>query len=149
MSMITLICGRIIRFLHSILGFLKRVVCFWRKRDNNIGELPFTVNVNRGPSEVRSEVPILPPVVADQWDSGWEQRDLVDQKIEAYRLEQEKIRTKSVDADEGPNFFDDMAPDIKKARKVVLKPKNSGSQQSRNLFAFNSDEAVPQVPVGY
>ncbi|CAJ0933578.1 unnamed protein product, partial [Mesorhabditis belari] len=136
MSMVGLLCGRIFRFLQSFLGIFKRALCFLRKRDNNIGELPFTVAVQRSPSEDSLQYSQKP---VDSWDSSWEQKAEVDGKIEQYRLEQEKQRTKSVEASDEPNFFDDMAPDIKKAKKVLLKTKRSGVHQSRNLFDFNND----------
>ncbi|ETN84973.1 hypothetical protein NECAME_01535 [Necator americanus] len=137
MSLASLLCGRVIRLFQSILGLLKRVMCFMRKREN-IGELPFTVVVRQS----APDDPYPSAVTSSDWDDRWGEKQAVEDKIEEWRRKKTESNqnTKSDDID----FFNDMQPDIKKAKKIMLKPKVSSqkSEENRNLFGYMGDSNV-------
>ncbi|EYB91157.1 hypothetical protein Y032_0209g2088 [Ancylostoma ceylanicum] len=142
MSFATLLCGRVIRLFQSILGLLKRAMCFMRKREN-IGELPFTVVVRQS----APEDPYPSAVTSSDWDGRWDEKQAVEDKIEEWR--RKKTESNQSPKDDDIDFFNDMQPDIKKPKKLVLKPKVSSqkSQENRNLFGYTDDSNVDVVGV--
>ncbi|VDO94423.1 unnamed protein product [Heligmosomoides polygyrus] len=170
MSLAALICGRVIRIFQSVLGLLKRALCFMRKREN-IGELPFTVVVRQN----APEDPYPSAVAAAGWDERWEEKQAVEEKIDEWRRKKAVILIQAEANPTGKNedidFFNDMQPEIKKAKKVrrlavmrvpfldfepvgillvslkvVLKSKTQQAPRgNRNLFGFTEDSSVDVV----
>ncbi|VDK59301.1 unnamed protein product [Cylicostephanus goldi] len=141
MSLASLLCGRVIRLFHSILGLFKRAMCFMRKREN-IGELPFTVVVRHS----APEDPYPSAVTSTGWDEHWDEKQAVEDKIEEWRRKKTETNQSSPTG-EDIDFFNDMQPEIKKPKKVVLRPKMPGrnSQENRNLFGYTDDSHVDVV----
>ncbi|VDM58654.1 unnamed protein product [Angiostrongylus costaricensis] len=132
--------SRMIRLFQSVLGLAKRSLCCSRKRDN-IGELPFTVVVR----QTAPEDPYPSGSVSTGWDSRWSEKQAVQERIDEWRRKKMEANHSSIrDID----FFDDMQPNIEKAKKVVLKSTMSqgSSDGSRNLFGFSDDTRV-DVPL--
>ncbi|KHJ99511.1 hypothetical protein OESDEN_00492 [Oesophagostomum dentatum] len=141
MSLASLLCGRLVRLLHSILGLFKRALCFMRKREN-IGELPFTVVVNQS----TPDDPYPSAVTSSGWDEHWCEKQDVEDKIEEWRRKKILKNETSNPHSEDVDFFNDMQPDIKKAKKIVLKPKSSQrTRENRNLFGYTDDSNVDVV----
>uniref|UniRef100_A0A7I4Z1R5 Receptor-binding cancer antigen expressed on SiSo cells n=1 Tax=Haemonchus contortus TaxID=6289 RepID=A0A7I4Z1R5_HAECO len=138
MSLVSLLCGRLLRVLQSILGVVKRALCFMRKRDN-IGELPFTVVVRQS----APEDPYPTAVAPGGWDDHWEEKQAVEEKIDEWRRKKAEVNQSQTQKNDDIDFFNDMQPDIKKAKKVVLKPRiNQHARENRNLFGFSEDAPV-------
>ncbi|EYB91160.1 hypothetical protein Y032_0209g2088 [Ancylostoma ceylanicum] len=115
-------------------------MCFMRKREN-IGELPFTVVVRQS----APEDPYPSAVTSSDWDGRWDEKQAVEDKIEEWR--RKKTESNQSPKDDDIDFFNDMQPDIKKPKKLVLKPKVSSqkSQENRNLFGYTDDSNVDVV----
>ncbi|KAK6032273.1 hypothetical protein OSTOST_01546 [Ostertagia ostertagi] len=141
MSLASLICGRLLRIFQSILGLMKRALCFMRKRDN-IGELPFTVVVR----QTAPEDPYPTAVAPAGWDDHWEEKQVVEEKIDEWRRKKAEANQSLSQKNDDIDFFNDMQPNIKKAKKVVLKPKvPQHARENRNLFGFTEDSSVDGV----
>lgn len=111
-----------------------------RKREN-IGELPFTVVVRQN----APEDPYPSAVAAAGWDERWEEKQAVEEKIDEWR--RKKAEANPTGKNEDIDFFNDMQPEIKKAKKVVLKSKTQQAPRgNRNLFGFTEDSSV-DVPL--
>uniref|UniRef100_A0A1I7XF11 Ovule protein n=1 Tax=Heterorhabditis bacteriophora TaxID=37862 RepID=A0A1I7XF11_HETBA len=107
-----LICGHILRLIQSVLGVIRRVLCFMRKR-SNIGELPYTVNIASRHSSTSQSYQEVPTSMI--WDNNWDEKVTIEGKIEEWRKKQVVI-------------------------KRNLCPQSS--TEKRNLFEFNADSKV-------
>uniref|UniRef100_A0A914WSF0 Uncharacterized protein n=1 Tax=Plectus sambesii TaxID=2011161 RepID=A0A914WSF0_9BILA len=134
--------------LHSLVVCFKRVLCFLRPRRRTNDSLPFTVSSQDAVYSLdglRGEVPS-----AQRWDE-WSEKpfsDPVEDKINEYRkkvtLEREQMTRRLTQGDEEelePDYFNEMAPEVKKTKKLLLKQKQQ--TQRRDLFAVSNEPDIP------
>ncbi|KAJ1373686.1 hypothetical protein KIN20_036156 [Parelaphostrongylus tenuis] len=141
MNFVLMLCSRIVRLFQSLLGLIKRSLCCSRKRDN-IGELPFTVVMRQAaPDDPYPSGSSASPA----WDNRWSEKQSVQERIDEWRRKKMEANHSSIN---NTDFFDDMKPNIEKAKKVVLKSKSSRETSSgnRDLFGFTDDTRI-DVPL--
>ncbi|CAI4230258.1 unnamed protein product [Auanema sp. JU1783] len=143
MTFLRLILVRIGHLFKSIAALCSRILCFFSRRRDHIGELPYTVVVAKNnPSDISIPERVSTDSVGG-WDNQWDTKQNVENKIEQWRST--KIAPPQVQETQEPDFFNDMQPDFKKAKKVILRPKMSSqdSVEKKNLFNYTDDVAVP------
>uniref|UniRef100_A0A1I7ZDR2 BAT2_N domain-containing protein n=1 Tax=Steinernema glaseri TaxID=37863 RepID=A0A1I7ZDR2_9BILA len=120
-SVVAIFLRKIFPLFQCLVSRIGRLFSF-RRKTQNIGELPFTV-----PRTERADFGGSLPAQTGSWDDGWQNtasfhEETVSSKIEEYRRKRaEELRRSEQSASGEPDFFDDMQPTIK-AEKTVTEP---------------------------
>ncbi|KAK6055872.1 hypothetical protein COOONC_06624 [Cooperia oncophora] len=87
-----------------------------RKRDN-IGELPFTVVVR----QTAPEDPYPTAVAHGGWDDHWEEKQVVEEKIDEWRRKKAEANHSQSQKNEDIDFFNDMQPTLRKRKRLSVR----------------------------
>ncbi|VDK45571.1 unnamed protein product [Anisakis simplex] len=131
----TLVVRKLIQVVRFVTFCLKRILCCSKRRKDS-ESLPFTVNKHEPSRDYDSSQS------QNQWNS-WSNKpfvNVVEEKIDEYRRKQAELlalASQQENACDEPDFFSDMQPNVKRAKKVfILCSREILSFYSIPLFVF-------------
>lgn len=150
MSILNVIAHKVSGIFFWIVNWIRSII-LWRKRANNIGELPFTIPQDQRREFIDNSSDLIhdKSSVVQTWNSWNDHSFGIESKIAEYREQQKLISNKSnqpidntikktlTDVTE-PDFFNEMQPHFKPTKKLKLKNEN----ENKNLFQVRDNEVT-------
>jgi len=150
MSAVSKLIAAVLGIVFFILNSLKKIInVVTGKKEKRIGELHFqpTAVVTDGFSQQVNYSPGYQASSSNEWNTWTDKSFGVESKIEEYRRrQQEQLQKKKSKEPQEPDYFNDLRPDIRAAKRLDIHNPGHSAAPRKNLFEFNeNDIQLPQI----
>ncbi|KAE9553284.1 hypothetical protein FO519_003497 [Halicephalobus sp. NKZ332] len=155
MSAVSKLIAAVLGVVFFVLNSIKKIInVITGKKEKRIGELhlqPTAVVSDGFPQQVDYSSG-QHTVSSNEWNTWTDKSFGVESKIEEYRRRQQEQlqRKKSKELPQEPDYFNDLRPDIKAAKRLDIHQPGSTSIPRKHLFEFDENAIqLPQVSYFY